>query len=195
MGCSRYMALGSTCRAATPRTASAARANRTTANACNATWRAHRLPANDEHCTSTLLPFDARSICRDCTRARWAAHATWRSAARVGPPHHGQPVPHEPTARRQTRATRRGYNEHCTSRPRSTLDRSAVTAHERDGLLTLHGARQHVSGRHTTDSQCRTSQPHDGKRVQRDVASAPTASERRALHQHAAPVRRSIDLP
>ena len=81
------------------------------------------------------------------------------------------------------------------SRRRSTLDRSAVTAHERDGLLTLHGARQHVSGRHTTDSQCRTSQPHDGKRVQRDVASAPTASERRALHQHAAPVRRSIDLP
>ena len=187
MGCSRYMALGSTCRAATPRTASAARANRTTANACNATWLRRALHLSP--------PFDARSIRRDCTRARWAAHATWRSAARVGPPHHGQPVPHEPTARRQTRATRRGYDEHCTSRPRSTLDRSAVTAHERDGLLTLHGARQHVSGRHTTDSQCRTSQPHDGKRVQRDVASAPTASERRALHQHAAPVRRSIDLP
>ena len=60
-----------------------------------------------------------------------AAHATWRSAASVGPPHHRQPVPHEPSARRQTRATRRRERTDChrTSAlhqpPCSTLDRSS----------------------------------------------------------------------
>ena len=68
-------------------------------------------------------------------------------------------------------------------------------AHEREGLLTLHGAPQHAAGRHITASQCRTSQPHDGKRVQRDVASAPTATQRTTSTAPHTSVRRSIDPP
>ena len=93
MGCSHHMALGSTRRTAPPRPAGAARAIRTTANACNVTWRAHRLPAH-EHCTTP--PFGASvDPPRLCRRARWTAQATWRSAARGGPLCHGPPVLHQ----------------------------------------------------------------------------------------------------
>ena len=62
---------------------------------------------------------DARSTHCDCARVRWAAHATWHSAARVGAPAQGEPLTHGSNTRRQTRAALRGVQACCR---RSSLD-------------------------------------------------------------------------
>ena len=57
-------------------------------------------------------------------------------------------------------------HDHTTRACHSMLDRCTETAHERDGLLTLHGTRQHEPGRLPTVSHCRTAQTHDATRGQ-----------------------------
>ena len=56
--------------------------------------------ADDHHAS---LPLDARSMHCGCARVRWAAHATWYSAARASTPAHGDSLTHGSNARRQTR--------------------------------------------------------------------------------------------
>ena len=56
--------------------------------------------ADDHHAS---LPLDARSMHCDCARVRWAAHATWYSAARARAPAHGDSLTHGSNTRRPTR--------------------------------------------------------------------------------------------
>ena len=69
-------------------------------HACSLARRAPPSVADDHHAS---LPLDARSRHCDCARVRWAAHATWYSAARASTPAHGDSLTHGSNARRQTR--------------------------------------------------------------------------------------------
>ena len=62
-------------------------------------------PVDNDH-TTRVWPATRCSIdaLRLRTRARWAAHATWHSAARPSAPAHGESLPHGSNARRHARA-------------------------------------------------------------------------------------------
>ena len=64
---------------------------------------------------------DARSMHSDCARARWAAHAAWHSAARLGAPAHGESLPHGSHARRRTRAALLAVGLSPTTTPNASL--------------------------------------------------------------------------
>ena len=68
------------------------------------------------------LPLDARSMHCGCARVRWAAHATWYSAARASTPAHGDSLTHGSNTRRQTRVQPCSL---CTCRRRSPRELAA----------------------------------------------------------------------
>ena len=132
---------------------------------------ARREPVADDHHTRACHTRCSIDALRLRTRARWAAHATWHSAARPSAPAHGESLPHGSNARTPhacslARCGPVANDHHAGLVCHSMLDRCTETAHERDGLLTLHGTRQHVPGRLPTVSHCPTAQTHDATRVQ-----------------------------
>ena len=104
---------------------------------------------------------------------------------------HGESLPHGSNARRHTRAALLAVGLSPTTTPRepATLDARPMhcdCAREYDGLLTLHGTRQHVPGRLPTVSHCPTPQSttlNDAKHAGITLARrGPVAAHTRACH-------------
>ena len=114
---------------------------------CAASWRRPRLKPPRKSLPHSMLD-----------RCNAAAHESEMGCSRCmalgstpGVPAHGESLPHGSSARTPHAGQPCSLVGLCRRRPpreslpHSMLDRCSATAHERDGLLTLHGTRQHVS--------------------------------------------------